>query len=114
MSNEAPIESFPEALKRGFDEYFEAILTHGGSKVYINYINAARPKKSICKVCNNIGAKVTKRYLDGGGPGNFWISELKCHKCGHTADDAYHDGSEWKLASFEEWKAKNQSIIKNK
>ncbi len=113
MSNESSM-SLPEALKRGFDEYFENTIKYAGNEEYTNYINSARSNRSICKVCNNIGAKVIDRYLDGGGPGNFWISKLKCHKCGHTAEDAYHDGSEWKLASYEEWKAKNQSIINKK
>ena len=51
--------------------------------------------KMKCKNCGTTNPELMKQELDGGGPGQFWISTLRCRRCGHTAADAYHDGSEW-------------------
>jgi hypothetical protein len=48
-----------------------------------------------CKHCDTYGPEIIKQELDGGGPGNFWITTLHCLNCGHEAQDAYHDGTEW-------------------
>lgn len=71
---------------------------------YDEYIRLPYHEKYTCRNCGAIGPEVLNKYLDGGGPGQFWIMNCRCKSCGHTSEDAYCDADEWRTASFDEWR----------